>query len=211
MSIHGGVDRQGRLLLTQNALQSRVPASAEKDKIRLEELFDALAAIPRERNIVLALDATQIPSDWSLGMLHNDFARCIDQLEKRIADQPNLVVISASDIDQRSWVSAEWKQSVFLHFVLEGLKGAADQGRGTAADGRVDAAELYRVCQRAGDAAAQSNRDAVQTPAPLPRGEAGVQCAAAMHLAMTSSHYAPMPDAAPFTAPPAELCRRGSA
>ena len=75
LSLHGGADSKGGYLLTAGALLPRDPLSTERDKIRLEEVFDALKVVPAEKNVLLVLDATQLVADWSLGMLNNDFAR----------------------------------------------------------------------------------------------------------------------------------------
>src|SRR5256885_5892775 len=46
--------------------------------------------------------------------------------EPEIAKVPNLLVLCASDEDQRSWVSDEWQRSVFGYYLVEGLRGGAD-------------------------------------------------------------------------------------
>src|SRR5437588_261301 len=50
------------------------------------------------------------------------------EMEKMIADDPDLLVMCASGPGQRSWVSEEFGQSVFTHFLLEGMSGAAAVG-----------------------------------------------------------------------------------
>ena len=53
----------------------------------------------------------------------------------KIADVPNLIILSASAPDQRSWRSDELKRTIFGHYLLEGLKGAADEkSPGTSTD-----------------------------------------------------------------------------
>src|SRR5581483_6198321 len=89
------------------------------------------------------LDATQVSAYWPLGQVHNDFARQLKKLEPDIKKVPNLVVICASDTGQRSWGSPERGTSIFAHFVLEGLRGAAEHTATSTRDGRITARELF--------------------------------------------------------------------
>ncbi len=104
-AVHGGGDLHGAYLLPANS-NGRPD---EKNRLRLEKVLERLAQIDKEKNKVLILDATQITADWPLGILHNGFARELNKLESKIAAIPNLVVFSASDADQRSWISEEWR------------------------------------------------------------------------------------------------------
>ena len=100
-------------------------------------------------------------------MLHNNFARELKELESKIAAVPGLWVLSASDKDQRSCVSEEWHQTVFSHYVIEGLRGEATQD-----DRRVNLRELWQYVQRNVEAWSWENRGVVQTPVLLPRMDA---------------------------------------
>lgn len=205
LSLHGGADRNGAYLLTQNALLPRDAESQEKDKIRLDDVLERLAKIPKDRFVVLVLDCTQMTECWPLGMLHNDFARALDKLDEKITGMPNLLVMSASDVDQRSWVSEEWKRTIFQHYFLEGLRGAADAADNEPRDGRITAYELYQYVARNVKSWVQTNRDAVQTPVLLPRGAAGLQRAKEMHLTLAPAYVPADPgQLSPFV-PPAEL------
>ena len=118
LAMHGGADAEGPYLLRQDSDYK------EPSKLRLSAVLDVLRdKVPHEKKKVLILDATQVPADWSLGMLQNGFARGLHDLSKEIEAIPNLVVISASDADERSWGSEELRKTVFTHFVVEGLKG----------------------------------------------------------------------------------------
>jgi hypothetical protein len=197
LALHGGVDSQGAYLLTQNALlpNNGEPRDETKEKLRLAEVIDRLARIP-DKNVVLILDATQLDAHWPLGMLHNDFARELDRLNQRIAENPHLIVLSASGPDQRSWVCEEWRQTAFGHYLLEGLKGAATR------DHRLNAAALYEYVAEHVSRWARDNRNALQTPVLLPHGEEGLRRARGIHLAWVSGYTPAAADPGPAFQPP---------
>jgi hypothetical protein len=132
---------------------------------RLDALLDALAALPERARKLLLVDGTRVSAHWPLGQLHNDFARALAARTARIEAIPNLVVLASSDADQLSWISPEWGQSVFGHYVLEGLRGAADQSADKGNDnGRVDSLELSRYVRAKVERWARHNRARLQTP-----------------------------------------------
>src|SRR5262249_18012182 len=158
------------------------------------DILNRLAKLASARHKVLILDATRITANWQLGMLHNDFARALAALEGRIAEIPNLIVLSASDVDQRSWISEEWRQTAFAHALIEGLRGAApDRDQ----DGRISAWELYEYVQGRVATWVESNRGAVQTPVLLPQGEPGQRRARAIDLGPARSNQPPDPRQTP--------------
>jgi len=201
-AVHGGRDRDGPYLLPQDADLS--DQNREQNRLRLEAVIDRLGQLPAEKNKLLILDATQVAADWSLGMLHNDFARGLKGLEQKVRDIPRLVVVSASAEDQRSHASDEWRRSVFTHYLTEGLRGAAD----VEGVSRIDAWTLFSYVQENVERWARINREARQTPMLLPEGEEGEQRARAMDLTMVQEEYA-APDASqlPAFAPPPEVQR----
>jgi hypothetical protein len=169
------------------------------NRLRLEQVLDRLARLSRSQNKVLILDATQIDANWPLGMLHNDFARELDKLEPRIADIPNLVVLSASGPDQRSWSSDAWRQTAFTHFLIEGMKGAAGQ----EGNPRINLWDLFQYLRPNVTSWAWSNRQAWQTPVLLPSGSSGEQRARAIDVALAGPYSPPDPQQLPvFQAPP---------
>jgi hypothetical protein len=176
LAFHGNTDSGGAYLLLDDATgQKRLP---------LRDVFDHLDHLPKDRNFVLILDATQVPAQWPLGMLHNDFARQLKALEPEIDKIQNLVVLQASDVDQRSWVSEEWRQSIFAHYLIEGLKGAAVAKSGRA---RITALDLHKyVCDEV-KKWVQLNRNAVQTPILL----GGEQRANSFELAVDEGKWRP--------------------
>jgi hypothetical protein len=209
LALHGGSDGRGAYLLTQDAdplAPDAEPAddagAGRRNRLRLTEVLDRLAQLPAGKNKVLILDATQVTADWSQGMLHNDFARAVQDLEPRVKQIPNLIVLSASGPDQRSWVSDDLRQSVFGYYVVEGLRGAADAN----GDGRINAWELYQYVAANVERWARANRDALQQPVLLPWAEAGERRAQGMHLTLVRQPYQALdPAQGPPWAPPPEL------
>ncbi|MFO0876421.1 MAG: vWA domain-containing protein [Gemmataceae bacterium] len=162
LALHGGADAQGAYLLPQDA------SAAPADRLRLEAVLDRLAELPADRHKLLILDATAQGPSWSLGLLHNDFARALDALEPRIAAIPNLLVLSSSGINQRSWPAADLRTTLFARCLLQGLAGDADADR----NGRLQGWEIYQYLAREVQTDARRLHGAEQLPVLLPRAEA---------------------------------------
>ena len=181
-ALHGGVDGKGPFLLPQDANLSET--NPDKQRLRVKEIIDRLGKLPPEKKKLLILDATQVPAHWALGMLHNDFARGLAGLKESIDAVPNLIVFSASDADQRSWVSDEWRKSIFAHYLLEGLKGAADRD----GSGRINALELHQYVADNVEKWVRANRGTeLQTPVLL----GGDQRASEIELVVVHETYQP--------------------
>jgi hypothetical protein len=161
LALHGGADSQGAYLLVD------APGEGQKNRLRLKQVLDRVGRLPSDMHKVVILDATQVPANWSLGMLHNDFGRELEKLDPEITAIPNLIVISASDVDQRSWISEEWQQSIFGQFLLQGLQGAADDDNSH----RVSAWKLYQYVRTNVERWALANRNVKQTPVLLPKSD----------------------------------------
>jgi hypothetical protein len=178
LALHGAADDRGAYLWADD------PHGQKRMYVR-----DILAKLKSPnlegKRVVLVLDATQVVSHWPSGVLHNDFARQLNEMEKEIKQVPNLIVLSASDADQRSWVSEEWQKTIYAHYVIEGLKGAADDFGDK--NRRVTAWELHQFVKDRVEAWADTNRDAVQTPVMI--GDEAI--AKNTELALVSEDYAP--------------------
>jgi hypothetical protein len=158
LAAHGGADHDGPYLINHDA-----DFHDSASRYRLSDALEALRGLPKTtKKKVLLVDATQVGAHWPSGQLQNDFAHALKQ-SPEIDKDPNLVVICSSQPDQRSWVDEEWGRTVFAHFVLEGLQGAADGELGNS-DGRVDALELFEYVRRKVERWARDNRAATQTP-----------------------------------------------
>jgi hypothetical protein len=193
IAAHGGADAEGAYLLPQD-----VGLTGAK-RVRVKTVLEELAQLSGGLHKFLILDATQVPGNWPLGLVHNDFARALKKDVDEAPDVPNLVVLSASDEDQRSWVSEEWGTSIFAHFVLEGLNGAADRN----GDGRVTAAELGSHVHDKVEHWTATNRNALQTPVLLDGEDRAGQ------IEVVATRFGPASQAAPagelprFEPPPA--------
>jgi hypothetical protein len=154
VSAHGGGSSgQGAYLIPNNA-GPKAPGGYPMDKA-----FAALEQLPKLTKKLLILDTTQVTADWHLGMLHNDFVHSLAN-DPRLKNIDNLLILCASDEGQRSWVSEEYGQTIFAHFVIEGLKGAADEGN----LGQVTAQGLIKYVKEQVESWVRHNRDALQTP-----------------------------------------------
>jgi hypothetical protein len=196
LALHGGSDlKNGAYLVVTEPGRGprRVPVR--------DILKDFASPELKGKKKVLLLDATQVPADWPSGMLHNDFVRKLKELEPEIARIDDLVVLCSSDMDQRSWVSEEWQQTIFAHYVIEGLRGAADSDFNS----RVTALELFNYVKERVKDWTQVNRGAVQEPILLP-SQAGADRARGIELVQNPEPYQESgPDKAPgksFQPPP---------
>lgn len=183
LAVHGGADSEGAFLIPHGA----DPAD-RKSLLRMSAVLGALRQLPDAQKLLI-LDVTQVPASWPFGIFRNDFVR---ELEKeQIAEIPNLVVICSSGNGQRSWVSEEWGTTIFAHYLVEGLGGAADGRR--SKDGRIDVWELFDYVRENVRGWVRDNRDAFQEPILL----GGDQRAQGMELVLAGKQAPRSPEEAP--------------
>ncbi|WP_146396463.1 vWA domain-containing protein [Pseudobythopirellula maris] len=182
VSMHGGADDQGPYLLPTDC----TPLDGAKNRLLVSDLLDELAELPAEQEKLVVLDAAAWTGDWRYGSLENRFAEGLRGLDARIAAIPNLVVLSSSDVGERSWSDPATCGNVFLEAFTRGLGGAADD---TNDDGRLSAAELADYARRAVAVRVSTTRGRTQTPLVLPLGATGASRAAAMELAVADPHF----------------------
>lgn len=109
--------------------------------IEAEELSDLLQAIKAERLLVL-IDAcrsgavARIKAEQGDDLLKWEFGG--PRLDKLAAGEGR-VIISASDAHQSSWIVGRYRNSLFTHFVLEGLQGGVDD----RSDGLIRVLDLF--------------------------------------------------------------------
>ncbi|MBN9121562.1 MAG: caspase family protein, partial [Planctomycetes bacterium] len=190
VAAHGGRDRDGPFLFPEDSTGE--PA----DRVRFKTLLEQLDRLPTNKQKLLIIDATHAPAFAELGLVHNDFAAAVEEMEAEIAAVPNLAVFLSSGPDERSWTSPEWGTSCFAHFVLAGLNGAAD------VDGnrRVTVGELVSYVAPQVSAWARDNRGARQVPLLLPKAD-GADRVRTMHLVSVDAAAAgAAPE--PFEPPP---------
>jgi hypothetical protein len=159
VSLPGGADTEGAYLLPKDASPEKLGSP-----YRFDKALQALASLSPDTKKLLILDVTQDTAGPRLRQLHNDFVRALAN-ESRLKTIKNLVILCASGDDQRSWYSEEYQCSIFAHYVLEGLKGAADlKEEGGDNAGIVNAKELADYVQKKVRHWVRHNRGALQTP-----------------------------------------------
>ena len=157
LALHGGSDSEGAYLCPDRM-------AGPKERIDLSHVIESMAELPPEKEKILVLEATQVPSNWHLGMFHNDFARRLDALEDKVSKVPNLWVLSGAGVDQRCWASEGLGRTVFSHYLIEAL-----QGRAAGYDGRLSLEELHRYVSKQVRNWVWNTRGAIQEPVLLPR------------------------------------------
>ncbi len=178
ITLAGAADSDGAYLIAdgQGDLEGR--------RLRLEDLLDDLEQLPDRQNKLLILDCVRTESDWSLGVLSNNFARRLEELDDRIRAIPRLAVIASAGDGQRSWAEDSWGVTVFGGFTLLALAGEAD-GQGGPRDGRVDALELFTYVRDRVKTWSAEHFDADQTPMLLPSAGWGTDRVRQMELCAT--------------------------
>ncbi len=123
VALHGASDSKSAYLIPDRM-------AGPEDRLELSHVIQSMGQLPPEKRKILVLEGAQVPANWQLGMLHNDFARRLSDLEPEIKKIENLWVLSAADIDQRCWVSEGLGRTVFSHYLIEALQGKASSGDG---------------------------------------------------------------------------------
>jgi hypothetical protein len=185
LSLHGAADSNGR---EPYLLRDVAAPDKEENRLKLSTVLDWLKDLGSKKKLLI-LDATQMDADWSLGILRNDFASALKNLEEQILKDENLVVMSASGPGERSWIAETPGKSVFTYFVQKGLEGDADgyvedKGvyRRASQDEQINALELYNYVRHNVDQWAQWTQSRSQQPVLLPEGEKGRRRAGEIHL-----------------------------
>jgi hypothetical protein len=157
VELHGGSDPDHGYLIPDKM-------AMPQDRLDLSQVIESMHKLPPNKQKILVLEGSQIPAYWRLGMLHNDFARRLEDLEQAIGEVPNLWVLSGADVDQQCWVSEGLGRTVFSHFIIEGLRGKA-----AASNGRLTLDGLYRYVRENVRKWSWNARGAIQEPVLFPR------------------------------------------
>jgi hypothetical protein len=157
LALHGGSDSDGAYLMPN---QLKRP----EDRLDMRKVIASMKELPDAMTKILVVEGAQVEADWRLGMLHNDFARRLKDLEPEIRNVRNLWVLSGCDVDQRCWASEGLGRTVFYHYITEALRGGSAAG----SDGRLSLDELYRYVRENVTRWAWAARGAVQKPVLLP-------------------------------------------
>src|SRR5262249_13242533 len=119
--------------------------------LKFSEVLQSLESVG-DRNVVLLIEPALVRANWSTGVFENEFVQRL--VESKAKLKPRIFVLCASDAHQVSWPSDEWQQTVFGHYVVEGLKGGADADHNQ----RITAGELFRYVKEKVTAWSQANR-----------------------------------------------------
>ena len=120
LSAHGIVNEKNEPCL----LLARSKPEDPKTWLPLAKVLEALREYKKGTSVkkVLVLDCNRMDFNWSWGLLHNSFA---ERLRELVDKEPNLVVINSTSPGQIGWAAPELGSSVFGHFFMKGLNGAA--------------------------------------------------------------------------------------
>jgi hypothetical protein len=159
LSLHGGSDSKGAYLCPDRMAGTR-------DRFDLRQVIKSLDELSPEKEKILVIEGAQVPSNWQLGMLHDDFARRLEEMDREgdIRSVRNLWVLSAAGVDQRCWASEGLGRTVFCHYLIEALRG-----RAVGDDGRLSLHGLHRYLGLNVRNWVWKARGAVQEPVLLPR------------------------------------------
>ncbi len=163
MALHGGVDDSGAYFLLQDSKATPDPGN----RLRLTDVIETLASLPASQNKVLILDATRLEYHFELGMIDNGFVEQLERLEQRILQIPRLVVISASGVNEKSWVDRSNDECVFLRALINRMIVPRSKG------GRLSLGRLVEAVSQDVEDWVWTHREALQRPVLLPRGEEG--------------------------------------
>lgn len=154
----------------------------------LRNLLDAKA----DRRI-LVLDCQRMDSLWQIGVLENNFVAAVQKEIQALAQSVDpkrldgLYVLASCSEGEVAWPDRQVGRSVFAHFFLEGLSGAADENH----DDRVTFGELVRYTR---DQVRNwsRNRADVQTPVLLfPVDPAAAAAADSLRIASVRPSWLP--------------------
>jgi hypothetical protein len=116
------------------------------------------------------IDGVHSRSLPALGILHNDFARQMHQLEDLIESIPNMVVIVSSDIDQQSWPNPDQGTTAWAASLIDALSGSATD---IFNDGWIDLYDIHQWSLRSTESWTQKYVSESQKPLLFPSGTIG--------------------------------------
>lgn len=167
LSMHGVVDGKGRPCLAPPAAS---PVNA-RTWLPVADVVDRLERFAKQESavVLLVLDTARIDVDWNLGVLGNQFnERLVELIDD---DRPeNVVVMTASGVDEVAAASPELGGSIFGVQFQRGLAGLADERPNGNRDGRVSIGELHAFVVRQVNLWSRRNRALSQQPLLIPEG-----------------------------------------
>ncbi|MDX2039325.1 MAG: hypothetical protein SFX72_21940 [Isosphaeraceae bacterium] len=187
LALHGAVDPE----LGPYFLAGAAPSEA--NRLPFRDVLAAVKELPKDKEIVLVVDAAQIETDWTLGIFGNDFPRALEAMRSEIAAIPNLWVIASCSSDEVSRRTRDFRYSIFGKAFQNAL-----EGRGAGESGRVNLANLFEYVKTEVGRVAAESWGAKQTPVLL--GSRGLDEAARVQINVVVKS-SDRPDA---SVPPAE-------
>ncbi|MCH7687754.1 MAG: hypothetical protein IH899_13890 [Planctomycetes bacterium] len=151
ISAHGVTGIDGNAYLLPNKADPDKPESY----LSLKKLWTTLNQNKDQKKLVL-LDICQLRNEWRMGLFDNGV---LDRIESGIQGVPNLVVVSSCSPGEKSWAGNDMPdgqgQSVFGHYVVQGLQGHADADENQ----QLTLKELYEYVTRHTNNWVSQNRD----------------------------------------------------
>lgn len=178
LSLHYTLTPNGVVFLTDGANPQAISRQQPGQVVAFEECLQHLEKIAAKNGKVLLVDLPNAILAHEWGTTHVQLPHYIKSLDDRIRAVPGLVVILACDEGENAWAIPHLGTSVFGHFMVEGLLGAADGAGNGKRDGNISAAELFDYLYAQVDGWVRVNRQARQRPVLLPLGEEGRRRAA---------------------------------
>lgn len=168
LSMHGLVDGDGEPCLLPPGASPLDSKTWLPLRVLLDRLFRQDGAGDGTKRLLI-LDCTRLDAQWKIGLLAGGFAERMERVVEGMAI-PNLLVLSASGPGEITHGAPALGGSAFVHFLRQGLDGAADTGKSGNSDGRVSLKELHSYLDaQVGQWAIEKRFDS-QHPVLLPKG-----------------------------------------
>ena len=149
-----------------------VPVVRSRGAELVRELINVLAQEAKGK-VLLALDLAQIDSDRDLGVFGNSPYSIIEETVSKLDKQAgNLIVLTSCYQAQKSWSAEELGESVFAHYLREGLEGNA-KGWDKDDPGEITVQGLHLYVRDHVQRWVWLRRESVQFPCLLPFSSAG--------------------------------------
>jgi hypothetical protein len=163
LSAHGISSASGPVLLPANA-------NSLAESVSVESIIRRMGELPTGQHKVLMIDGVHTRSLPALGVLHNDFARQMCQLDGLIDSIPNLVVVVSSGIDQQSWADPDRGTTAWAASLIDALSGNATD---IFNDGWIDLDDVHKWALTSTETWTRQYVSESQKPLLLPSGITG--------------------------------------
>jgi len=162
--MHGAMDENGPYLIPDDAEWS----PETENRIHIDELLQILRNQPESQTKIVLFDASQMESLWSFGVIDNHFSHGLAQLDQKIRDIPNLIVVNSCQPKEYSWMIHNLGISNFATQFLKCISGGT---KDLNLDGQIDLSEVLAGLKLEVSSWASINRNSSQTIMILPNEE----------------------------------------